>query len=102
MKNGEIHLKWINDLFCNEKKIGGVLTIAQTSGKDKYILASIGININSNPIPEVSTCIKEEINSYVDTKSFSEKLNEYFAFYIHKLVIENQSKFIIIEYQKNL
>lgn len=44
-----VRLKWPNDIFCNGKKIGGVLceTIADSGGL--CILAGLGVNINMGP-----------------------------------------------------
>jgi len=44
-------LKWPNDLYCNGKKLGGILTEAvpgQRSGRG-LIVVGVGININSRP-----------------------------------------------------
>ena len=44
-------LKWPNDLYCNGKKLGGILTEAvpgQRSGRP-LIVVGVGVNINSRP-----------------------------------------------------
>lgn len=45
----ESQIKWINDIFINNKKVGGILTEASTnfeSGTIDYIILGIGINFN--------------------------------------------------------
>ena len=45
----ESQIKWINDIFINNKKIGGILTEASTnfeSGTIDYLILGIGINFN--------------------------------------------------------
>ncbi|NTW71439.1 MAG: biotin--[acetyl-CoA-carboxylase] ligase [Eubacteriaceae bacterium] len=45
----DTRIKWINDLFLQEKKICGILTEASMemeSGKLEYVIVGIGINVN--------------------------------------------------------
>ena len=42
-------MKWVNDIFLNGKKIGGVLPRAQNKGSDVYLTIGIGVNINVVP-----------------------------------------------------
>ena len=45
----ECQIKWINDIYINNKKIGGILTEASTnfeSGTIDYLILGIGINFN--------------------------------------------------------
>ncbi len=41
-------IKWINDIVCNKRKIGGILTQMALSGDGKVDYAIIGIGINCN------------------------------------------------------
>ncbi|MEN8076376.1 biotin--[acetyl-CoA-carboxylase] ligase [Clostridioides difficile] len=46
----ECEIKWINDIYLNGKKIGGILTEASTNfenGTIDYLILGIGINFNS-------------------------------------------------------
>lgn len=43
-----VQIKWVNDLFISDKKIGGILTEAATnweSGEVQYIIVGLGINV---------------------------------------------------------
>ena len=45
----ECQIKWINDIYLNNKKVGGILTEASTnfeSGTIDYLILGIGINFN--------------------------------------------------------
>ena len=65
-------IKWPNDIYLNEKKLGGVLT--EFSVKDQqaeYVIIGIGLNVNWNPGREESvlydsTSIKYECGKDVD------------------------------------
>lgn len=46
----ECEIKWINDIYLNGKKVGGILTEASTNfenGTIDYLILGIGINFNS-------------------------------------------------------
>lgn len=54
-------MKWINDVFFNNKKICGILAESEILEQDKcYVILGIGVNINNSPI-DISTCIKDEL-----------------------------------------
>lgn len=44
--NNNFSVKWPNDIFCEGKKLGGVLIESKTIGEDVYVTAGIGINVN--------------------------------------------------------
>tara|TARA_Y100000590_G_C15684646_1_gene1001107 strand:- start:1336 stop:1929 length:594 start_codon:yes stop_codon:yes gene_type:complete len=48
-KKKNISLKFPNDVFLNGKKVCGLLQEVITSGKEKFLIIGIGINIISNP-----------------------------------------------------
>ncbi|KAL4468909.1 hypothetical protein ABPG72_009179 [Tetrahymena utriculariae] len=50
-------LKWINDIYINEKKVSGVLC---TSDGD-YLSIGIGVNLNQNPCLDTATNLKKEL-----------------------------------------
>lgn len=46
-------IKWVNDLYLNERKICGILTEAVTTGPNKgSLVVGIGINFSESPVPE--------------------------------------------------
>lgn len=60
-------MKWINDIFLNEKKISGALCRVE----DVYVTIGIGVNLNVTPV-EIpgSTCLKDELNLEKDVDVF--------------------------------
>lgn len=66
----EVHIKWVNDLFMNGKKVCGILTEASLNvenGGLEYAVVGIGVNVNTGNFPDE---IKEVAGSI-----FSEKPN---------------------------
>ena len=66
-----LQIKAPNDIYYNEKKVGGILTESKIVGqKTKYIVVGIGINTNgknfSDDIRNIATSIKKEFNIDVD------------------------------------
>lgn len=66
--NIELSIKWINDLFYNDKKVCGILTEASTNfetGYVDYIVIGIGINLNipkdgfPNELTEIAGAISD-------------------------------------------
>lgn len=78
-----LQIKHPNDIMCNEKKIGGILTETKLNGeKVKYIVIGIGINTNQekfdNEISKIATSIKKEFGIEVDCeKIISEFCNQF-------------------------
>lgn len=45
----EIQLKWPNDLWCQQRKLGGILIEAASQGGQSYAVIGIGLNIQAPP-----------------------------------------------------
>lgn len=63
--NYKLNIKLPNDLYLNEKKISGILTQTSSRGEDvKYLLISIGFNVNEDNFSEetknIATSLKKE------------------------------------------
>ena len=61
-------IKWVNDIYINEKKVCGILTEAGFSNENTgidYVVAGIGINVYGREFPEdikeIATSIETEI-----------------------------------------
>ena len=81
-------IKWVNDIFCNGKKICGILTESTISAElqeiDKVI---VGIGINTGNVPvevkDIATSIMEETGmSGVRNQLIAEVLNEFESVYL--------------------
>lgn len=56
LTNERIHIKWPNDIFVLDKKLGGILI--ETNWKQNQITSAIvGIGVNLTPVPSVSHAI---------------------------------------------
>lgn len=86
----EITIKLPNDLYLNNKKMGGILCQTKIEGeKVKYLVIGIGININKKIFPEdiknIATSISKEIsNSNINR---FEIISEFFNIFEEKLNI---------------
>jgi BirA family biotin operon repressor/biotin-[acetyl-CoA-carboxylase] ligase len=65
-KSGKFHIKWPNDIFLNQKKIGGILieNSISSNGIEQSIIG-IGLNINEIDFPKglsLATSLKKECN----------------------------------------
>ncbi len=52
--NEDVHIKWVNDLFMQGKKVCGILTEASLNienGGLEYAIVGIGINVNTKDFP---------------------------------------------------
>ena len=70
-----LQIKEPNDIYCNGKKLGGILTESKIfAGKVKYLVVGIGINTNKQNFPQeikdIATSIKKEFGVSIDTKEF--------------------------------
>ena len=52
-----LSLKWVNDIYLDERKVAGVLVQTQQLGKNYYMSVGIGVNVNVDPEVENSTSV---------------------------------------------
>ena len=45
-------IKWVNDLYLNEKKVAGILAESMICGKDQHVVLGIGINLSTQSFPK--------------------------------------------------
>ncbi len=79
-----VQIKWVNDLFANGKKLGGILTEGEI-GEDgvlKYSVCGIGINILNGSFPDdvvgIATTIEEACGKQIDVNLLAAELIERF------------------------
>ena len=61
----DVDIKWVNDIYLNNHKIGGILTEAMTSvetGLVTDIIIGVGINFTINDFPQE---LKEKLLAYL-------------------------------------
>ncbi len=67
-------IKWVNDVYLNNKKVCGILTESVIdNGKVKYVILGIGINVNGMDFPEeispIATSIEKETGEKQDKEA---------------------------------
>lgn len=101
----DIKIKWVNDLFLNDKKLCGILTEASMSFESNqldYVIIGIGINVNSlnGKIPEelneIVTSIEDETHEKISRNQLCAVLLEK----LEKRLNELDSKAFLDEYRK--
>lgn len=71
-------LRWSNDIFIKDKKIGAVFAKFTSLGsKDVALVISIGVNLNSAPISDAIS-LSQIMGKKVNTDDFITKLNQQF------------------------
>ena len=100
-----LQIKWVNDLYLDGKKVGGILTQAHLSENGKAVeWAVVGIGINlSEPeggfpeeLKEIATALGEK-NIQIKNRLISETVNEFILYYRSLM-----KKEFIDEYSKRL
>lgn len=101
-------IKWVNDVYLNDKKICGILTEAATSfesGIVDSVVIGIGVNISTNGFPDeisnVAGGLSDEILPPVDIRNIiaGEIINLVDKIICDDIIINNDRKFID-EYRK--
>jgi len=101
----DAEIKWVNDVFCNGKKICGILTEAVLSGELQELdTVVVGMGINTGAIPseikEIATSIKEETGMCgIRNDLIAQLLNKFEAVYLDYTVNGKASD--IIEYYES-
>lgn len=100
VSNKEAKIKWVNDIYCNNKKVCGILTEASfdfESGITDYAVLGIGINVIipkegfAEEIKDIASGIfEDEISASTDIRSklIAEVLEGFWNYYKH---IEDKS-----------
>ncbi len=102
----DIKIKWPNDIYLNNKKLGGILLEIHSS-QINHLLIGIGLNINIkkedlNKVEGVkATSISEEIKCISNMGILIESLTETLFAYLEKLKSEHVNE-LISEYNTNL
>lgn len=85
-------IKWVNDVYCDNKKVCGVLTEASLgleNGGVEYIVLGIGINVKQpqggfpDEIKDIATSVYKEADADVRSRLIAEVLERFWAYYQH-------------------
>lgn len=100
--NSKAQIKWVNDIFVNQKKVCGILTEAISNfenGIVESIIIGIGININTKNFPENLKNIAGNITDKIINR------NQIIAYIINRLLdskINFDKPKLIEQYKKRL
>ena len=96
-----VNIKWVNDIFFNNKKIAGILTetvFNTQTNKTESVIIGIGLNINTKIFPEELKNIATSLNVRISRNKFiAEITNNFFDLYNNAT-----NEQIIAEYKKYL
>lgn len=93
-KNTEPKIKWVNDIFVNQKKVCGILTERFSVGNRSIIAVGIGINLTTADFPS-ELSVAGAVNIECDKKVLALEISDLFF-------DEMNSKYIVDEYRKRL
>ena len=89
-QKGKLQMKFVNDVFLNNKKVCGVLSKME-SGKDNSFKLMIGIGVNLNTLPQhypdlrSATSVLIETGMRISITEFLDSLTRNFVYFIDKL-----------------
>ena len=78
----QTEIKWVNDLYYNQKKICGILTEAVSAGESTHVIVGIGINLDTADFPEELTNIAGSLGARVDTSALVAEVFRQIACYL--------------------
>jgi BirA family biotin operon repressor/biotin-[acetyl-CoA-carboxylase] ligase len=84
----DFKLKWPNDVYCNGKKVGGILT--QYLANYKYHIVGIGLNTNLDELEEeitnLATSLQMETEKKIDNAAILTMFSDIFAMNLPELM----------------
>ncbi len=103
----DVDLKWVNDIFYKNKKLGGILTEGILSIEDKNLTKLIvGIGLNTNAVTKDIEDIAISLEDIIKGKNYkntliSEILNSFEEIFYKNLLEDNMEE-ILKEYKEKL
>lgn len=80
----EVGIKWVNDLYYNQRKVAGILVeaVPNTTGEDGFLVIGIGLNINPADYPaDIAQKAGALTNQTVNRNRLAATLLNYFVRY---------------------
>lgn len=62
----QTEIKWVNDLYYNERKVCGILTEAVSAGERTHVIVGIGINLDTVDFPPELSGVAGSLNVKMD------------------------------------
>ena len=98
-------IKWVNDIYLNDKKLCGILTESIIKNDDCYIIVGIGLNVLKqefdDKLKDIVTTLEDETNIKYDINSIIEAISVSFFDNIYQIktkeyIKDYKSKSIVI------
>lgn len=97
-------LKWVNDLYVGEKKLGGILAETAETPSGLAVIVGIGINLTSRNFPaeiaDTATSIEAEIAKNISPDELAESLLRYLTYFYEILKGKNGNDEILKHWQR--
>tara|TARA_Y100000590_G_scaffold462386_1_gene626366 strand:- start:542 stop:1291 length:750 start_codon:yes stop_codon:yes gene_type:complete len=99
----DINFKWPNDIYCNNRKIAGIIQESYLNSKNnKILIIGVGINYSSSPkIKKYETTYIRKYIKNVSLKKYFEIYVNYFLNYYNEFFLK-KNIFFINEFKKNI
>ncbi len=87
----DIKIKWVNDLYAGEKKLGGILTEGEIAPNGRMLYSVVGIGVNilkrefSEELKNIATTVEDEAGKAADVNVLAGRLIKSFFDNIQKL-----------------
>lgn len=78
----QTQIKWVNDLYYNEKKVCGILTEAVSAGEHTHVIVGIGINLDTADFPEELSGIAGSLDAKIDPATLIAQIYGEIALYL--------------------
>ena len=75
-------IKWVNDLYYNQKKVCGILTEVVSFGASAHVIVGIGINLNTADFPEGLKEIAGSLGTQIDSSLLIAEIYRQINFYL--------------------
>jgi BirA family biotin operon repressor/biotin-[acetyl-CoA-carboxylase] ligase len=88
----DVSIKWPNDIFIKNKKVGGILTeMSLNNEKIDYLVVGVGLNVNTpkEGLPEEATSLKESVGKAFDIADLSHIIIRHIDYY-YELLLKDQ------------
>ena len=78
----QTEIKWVNDLYYNQKKVCGILTEAVSVGESAHVIVGIGINLDTADFPEELQGIAGSLGTQIDTAKLIAEIYRQVSLYL--------------------
>ena len=78
----QTEIKWVNDLYYQQKKICGILTEAASAGDSTHVIVGIGINLDTSDFPQDLIGIAGSLGVQIDVSQLIAQIYQEISLYL--------------------